>query len=214
MLQYVWVCRNILQHPEQQRRRGPGSPPADAPARPCGFPRMPLGMRARREGASGVRGCPGKLHRSGAGTAERSEAVPVTRDASLAIRPDYPLSTPSPSGNRRPPGIDDRRHRRAGNVASAAISVINDASAAIAEAGNSKHPHLRATIAPRSARARPPHVRCGAGGATPRPRRIPAPIARRGARRRGSRPPLVGGRRGRPRAPERRCYRFGTTASK
>jgi len=64
MLRYVWACRNILQHPEQQRRRGPGSPPADAPARPCCSPLAPLGGRSWRGATSGVRGCPGKLHRS------------------------------------------------------------------------------------------------------------------------------------------------------
>lgn len=193
-----------MQHPEQQQRRGPGSPPADAPARPCCSPLTPLVGRSWRGATSRVRGCPGKLHRSMTKNGPINGAVFVIRDASLAIRPDYPLFTPSPSGNRRPPGIDDRRHRRAGNVASAAISVINDASAAIAEAGNSKRPHLRMTLAPRSARARPPHVRCGAGGATTRPKKDPRPMARR----------RTAGAGGRPRAPESCGYRFGTTASK
>lgn len=98
MLQYVWACRNILQHPEQQRHRGSGSPPADAPARPCGFPRMPLGMRSWREGASGVRGCPGKLHRSVTKTAPRIGAVFVTRDASLAICLNRTPFAASPAG--------------------------------------------------------------------------------------------------------------------
>lgn len=45
---------------------GPGARglPRRAHPRPCGFPRAPLGARSWREATSGVRGCPGKLHRS------------------------------------------------------------------------------------------------------------------------------------------------------
>lgn len=165
--------------------------------------------------SSGVRGCPGAASEDcEKPLAKVSQGFFVIRDASLAIRPDYPLFTHSPSGNRHPPGIDDRRRHGAGNVANTTLSVANDAPGAIAEAEAANTRIGRVTLAPRSARERPPHVRCGAGGATPRPRRIPAPIARRGARGRESRPPTDGGRRGMPRTPERRGYDFGTTASK
>ena len=190
-----------MQHPEQQRHRGPGSPPADAPARPCCSPRTPLGGRSWRGATSGVRGCPGAASEDcEKPLAKVSQGFFVIRDASLAVLPDRPPFTPSPSVNRRPPSIDDRPCDSAENVTSAAFSVTSDASVVITEAGTASARIGRVTLAPRSARARPPHVRCGAGGATTRPRKDPRPTD--------------GGRRGRPRAPERRCYRFGTTASK
>lgn len=70
---------------------GPGARglPRRAYPRPRGFPRMPLGMRFWREATSGVRGCPGKLHRRGADMVKRSETISVTRDASLAVVPKW-----------------------------------------------------------------------------------------------------------------------------
>ena len=66
---------------------------------------------------------------------KRSETISVTRDASLAIRPDSPSFTPSPSVDRRPPSIDDRPRDSAENVTSAAFSVTSDASVAITGTG-------------------------------------------------------------------------------
>lgn len=202
LLRYVSVCRNILQHPGQQRPRGPGSPPADAPARPRGFPRMPLGMRFWREATFGVRGCPGKLHRRGADMVERSETMSVTRDASLAIclnRAPFAGSTA---------GFPTRTAARRASTTGAATGPGTSQARPPASPTTHRTPSWK-----REQQA--PASPCDRYALAPLGRiRRTSDAVRAGQPRAPDRSPPRLRAGGRPRAPGRHGYRLGTTASK
>ena len=184
-----------MQHPGR-RPRGPGPPPADAPARQRGFPRMPLGMRSWREATLGSGVAPGKLHRRVTKTAPRIGAV-FCHTRCVACYP---------SGSRAfcrfpPAGLP------AGTAAIAGP-----------ETSPTRPPASPTTNqAPsRKRRQQAPASPCDRYALAPlwRIRRTSDAVRAGQPRAPGRSPPADGARRGRPRAPGRRGYRLGTTASK
>ena len=195
-----------MQHPEQQRRRGPGSPPADAPARPCCSPLTPLVGRSWRGATSGVRGCPGKLHRSMTKNGPINGAV-FCHTRCVACYPSglpafHPFSQrePPPAGHRRPAPSEGRERRQRGHQRH--------------QRRIRRHSRSGEQQAPASPYDARPSLRSGATATRPMRRRRGNHAPQEGPPPDG--PPTDGGRRGggRPRAPESCGYRFGTTASK